>query len=642
MKLHNKLFLPLLLLFTLGSARAQYYEVIETDGFDDPSLWNEEHRDSSVYNKWVIGSCNAITGNTATVKYAQAPAMCYFDYRLKGKSIIYRKFNAKCFEDLWLTFDWKCGSKNKARAAGSVIFSLDGINWTTVTRWNFDDGLFYNSPNTVRGGVDLSRFYPSLDNNEFYIGFQFEIYPDPLLGYVPVTINQYGSTVTSPNYEPIEAPAFTIDNVVLEGRRSKPEVNAGSDISACPVEVFLNGTGPQYLGRSSWRSNDNTYAIPGIIPGAVTTSEINNRNLHSLVKASDVTYVRISITHTTNRDLELILEAPDGSSIYLSRNNGPMVNYGAGYENIAFSADAALSVTETGSYTYTPVRPEEPFSKLTGPAEGIWKLKVLNEGVVSGRINSWTLLFRDRTYFSWTPAGGLSSPDALSTSANVNQTTVYTLTATNVKGCSSSDDVTVTIYTAPVLSGPPATVTAQKGQDAVIAVQLTDQAIGDETYSWEYREKNSQTWVPLSDNASYSGTSTPVLTVHAVTQAMDRSQYRVIAGRCGSLYTTSGVSTLNVSSRQGQRRGLTASSAEENTPFSVYPNPVKDRLFITYTSGSDQLANVEIFNVLGEKVRNLSCNVSSGKNSIAADLTGLEPGVYTVRIDSIISRVVKE
>jgi subtilisin-like proprotein convertase family protein len=102
--------------------------------------------------------------------------------------------------------------------------------------------------------------------------------------------------------------------------------------------------------------------------------------------------VRVTIYHTWDADLSIMLIAPGYDSSDLSSGNG---GSGDNYINTVFDDEAAVSIINgtapfTGSY-----RPEQPLSKFDSlPLTGSWVLKVRdNAAGDTGQLVSWCLLF---------------------------------------------------------------------------------------------------------------------------------------------------------------------------------------------------------------------------------------------------------
>src|SRR5215831_19047222 len=61
---------------------------------------------------------------------------------------------------------------------------------------------------------------------------------------------------------------------------------------------------------------------------------------------------------------------------------------------------------------------------------------------------------------------------------------------------------------------------------------------------------------------------------------------------------------------------------------SVYPVPVKDILNVTWSSGN--VSNLEIYNLVGQKIK--AAHVNSGSRQISLSVDDLKKGVYFLRL----------
>lgn len=154
--------------------------------------------------------------------------------------------------------------------------------------------------------------------------------------------------------------------------------------------------------------------------------------------ASAIATVSVNITHTWNADLDIFLIAPNGSQIELSSDNGGDGN------NYTATFQTGGAVLPTGNSTINGTfAPEQAFSSLTGAASGTWSLRVIDDAADDfGTVNSWGITFASTTCpltYSWTstPSGftsALQNPTGVSPTVN----TTYTVTATNIYGCTTS------------------------------------------------------------------------------------------------------------------------------------------------------------------------------------------------------------
>ncbi|MBD3638289.1 MAG: proprotein convertase P-domain-containing protein, partial [Crocinitomicaceae bacterium] len=138
-------------------------------------------------------------------------------------------------------------------------------------------------------------------------------------------------------------------------------------------------------------------AGPGAIPdgGAPTLTcfPITVTGVGNIDGTYGVTSVCIWITHPWDADLDIFLQAPDGTMVELSTDNG---GSGDNYNGTCFSMSAGTSITAgvapfAGSYI-----PEGNLSSVNNGqnANGTWSLCVADDvGVDAGFLNSWQINF---------------------------------------------------------------------------------------------------------------------------------------------------------------------------------------------------------------------------------------------------------
>lgn len=98
--------------------------------------------------------------------------------------------------------------------------------------------------------------------------------------------------------------------------------------------------------------------------------------------------VNIDITHPYVGDLYVYLQAPNGTTIELTSNNG---GGGDNYSNTTFQT-GATSIT-SGSAPFTAVySPEQAFSGLNGATDGVWTLMMTDAATSDvGALNNWSV-----------------------------------------------------------------------------------------------------------------------------------------------------------------------------------------------------------------------------------------------------------
>jgi subtilisin-like proprotein convertase family protein len=181
-----------------------------------------------------------------------------------------------------------------------------------------------------------------------------------------------------------------------------------------------------------------------------------------------------SLLHTWAADVDIYLVAPDGSMVELSTDNG---SSGDHYLGTVFSMSASTAITAgTPPFTGTFL-PEGNFSTFTGSANGTWQLRVFDdEAAITGTLHRWTISFQGANSivsYSWSPAAGLDNPAVQNPVATPANTTTYTLTATDYRGCSDTASVTVVVKPLPVVTVTATPDTICYGSQTQVEVAFT-------------------------------------------------------------------------------------------------------------------------------------------------------------------------
>ena len=141
----------------------------------------------------------------------------------------------------------------------------------------------------------------------------------------------------------------------------------------------------------SYVSTDVPKAVPDNDDNGIT-SDVTVTSGATLI--SEIS-VLVNVTHSQLNDVQILLVAPDGRELALSRSNGVLA--GPNYENTLFDDDAAVSITDgTPPFTGT-FAPEGALSNYDGiAADGTWALKVADVvPSVTGTLDDWTLTITD-------------------------------------------------------------------------------------------------------------------------------------------------------------------------------------------------------------------------------------------------------
>jgi subtilisin-like proprotein convertase family protein len=122
--------------------------------------------------------------------------------------------------------------------------------------------------------------------------------------------------------------------------------------------------------------------------------------------------VRLSVTHPRISEVELILHAPDGTTVQLVKLRG---GFGANMTNTELSDLATTPISEGRAPFTGAFRPESPLSVLVGkPRAGKWRLQALDEysnPVNDGSVTAWSLELGGGEPFALSgPDGGFRIP----------------------------------------------------------------------------------------------------------------------------------------------------------------------------------------------------------------------------------------
>ncbi|MFN5181499.1 MAG: T9SS type A sorting domain-containing protein [Bacteroidota bacterium] len=221
----------------------------------------------------------------------------------------------------------------------------------------------------------------------------------------------------------------------------------GDSIQLLPNYV-INGIGSVTLPK--FFSNHAPISIPdGDTTGIISTINVSGAGGF----ASQLVNITIdSLIHTFVGDLVLTLIAPDGSSINLSANNG---GGGDNYVSTLFTPSAS-NLISSASAPFTGIFiPQQSFTKLTGMANGAWKLKVKDISINDvGSLIKWSISFKEPnqyTNFSWSNTLGLSG-NTLNPNASPASNMMYKFTIVDMNGCSVSDSLNLNVFNKPAVS----------------------------------------------------------------------------------------------------------------------------------------------------------------------------------------------
>lgn len=150
-------------------------------------------------------------------------------------------------------------------------------------------------------------------------------------------------------------------------------------------------------------------------------------------------------------------------------------------------------------------------------------------------------------------------------------------------------------------------------------------------YQWQVM--GATDWENLANGGQYAGVQTATLSISNLTPSNNGATFRAIS-TSGVCVDTSGAAVLTVTPPNS------ITSLDLAKHFTVYPNPVKNKLSI---KGDLPVQSVKVSDILG---REQFIFEAGGQQNIEIDLAKLSPGLYWISINTIkgtgIIKVVKE
>jgi len=78
----------------------------------------------------------------------------------------------------------------------------------------------------------------------------------------------------------------------------------------------------------------------------------------------------------------------------------------------------------------------------------------------------------------------------------------------------------------------------------------------------------------------------------------------------------------------------------ENSQIEMYPNPIKNQ--ITIHANSTELAEITIYNALGQDITLLALKIENGSSKLVLDVSSLSSGIYYIKTKTTTTKVYKE
>ncbi len=415
----------------------------------------------------------------------------------------------------------------------------------------FDSGVFLEAKSFGTGTLQVETSTLSLDGSlaEGCAGgsITFSL-PNPVESDFPIDLVLSGTAQNGIDYEPIPANLFipagsnslTVPIVGIDDGINDPDETLVFDVQRdiCHRDTFtlvmkenplvqpdlglaqticsgdsvqLDGTIPIVLPEPPSFSNSTPVAITPV--ATAVYSDVLVSGVAPAVLGPDViqSICIDSLTHRWIDDLDIFLIGPDGQFLELTTDNGGNGGNGAQpdyYLQTCFTTGAALPINFPGPFAppdslpFTgEYLPEGVFSDLwdgVKKTNGTWRLLLYDDANgFEGTLFKWTLTFKSiyEINYEWSPAAGLSCTDCPNPVAKPDQTTTYTVTATDSYGCTVTDSVTIEVL--PVFPAPNVQCAGPTNSSVTV---VWDQIAGVDGYEVQV---NGGAWETPSGNLSH-------------------------------------------------------------------------------------------------------------------------------------------
>ncbi|MFN5877629.1 MAG: proprotein convertase P-domain-containing protein, partial [Flavobacteriales bacterium] len=317
----------------------------------------------------------------------------------------------------------------------------------------------------------------------------------------------------------------------------------------------LSNSSPVCVGGNVQLTNSDaltTYSVTNSTTGAISDLSWISRTLYvsgTGFNASQLSSVLLNLNHTFTGELLIGLTSPSGSIITLSQYYG---GNGNDYINTVFSA-AATNIIGTAGNSTAPFtgtyRSVDPFSNLTGPADGYWVLRIYdNANGDVGTFQNVTLNFAATPTYSWSGPNGFtsSSNDPIVSSVVAASAGTYTATVNYPNGCSTSATTSVSIAADPTISAQPLSTQTLcvGGTPSSLSVTGAD-GTPSLTYQWFSNTLNSNSGGTNlgSSNGAQTATYTPSTSVAGTTYYY--CTISALGNGCTSISTTTAAVIVN-------------------------------------------------------------------------------------------------
>ncbi|QHL87926.1 T9SS type A sorting domain-containing protein [Nibribacter ruber] len=459
-----------------------------------------------------------------------------------------------------------------------------------------------------------------------------------------------------------------------------PVANAGVDKVVCSRQAIVLGTAATTGYTYSWS--------PAI---GLSSTKVANPTLTYISESNEPIVVDYTVTVTANgctsTDVVRVTvnpaayAGPDiavcaGGSAQLQAFGGLTYSWSptTGLSDPTI-ANPVVTPTATTTYTVTVTGPNAICLKTDQIKVTVNPLPVISANATLGTIcqgASTTLSATGGVRYEWAPATGLSDATSANSVATPTETTTYTVTGTDAKGCTNTARVTITVLPKPVVTIQPSgtttlcqgnnvTLTASQGTSYVWSNGATTSSITvSEAGSYSVTVTNAQGCSNTSEAVQVTVNPLPVVMLDAfATICQDKSPFTLTGGSpAGGTYSGPGVSNNQFSARTvgagtytimyayTDANGCTNAASQSITvstclgleeeviqaTFKAAPNPAKDVLSLETSIITKTDVQLQLISLSGKVVKEEQVKSFKGTLKRQWLVQHLSKGVYILRL----------
>lgn len=443
-----------------------------------------------------------------------------------------------------------CSFQRNQSPFGGVMFNLGsgGTSSPVLTNCSFQRNTATNGGILYNDGSSGGASNPVLTNCVVWGNGGVSTFVNTVGASVTVSYSLFESTITGYTNGPGNLTATTSPFVSATSTQlspCSPAINAGSpatttatvgltDLAGNPRFVNNAGTPTALLDMGAYEFQD-SQAVP-LTPPNGSSFTVCNGSENELVASS--TDFSLHLSGASSADFPLF-DASFGPSLTATAINGPITFLGqltdtnqgcSPYPAGTFSGKIALIRRGTCSFT-TKVKNAQDAGAigvlifndstiplgLAGTDETITipaaEVSQADGEAIVGAVAVGEVIAKSRLIsYSWAPGTGLSTTTGRAVTANLTQTTAYTVTASIPGVCTSQTVITVTVTPFPSLtltaspglpltSGQSTTLTVTPGQSITLTVS------GATSYTWSNGQTTNTLIIPSASTSTYALTS---------------------------------------------------------------------------------------------------------------------------------------